>query len=1405
MDNKITGRPFAWQRKSQILTLSILLGAAPLAEAVPAHAADSAILSAPAKNLDVKWIAGYAGNGASGAPITISGSTVTIDLAGHTAWLLSPDMRLSASSDSTSATASIDGGKLSVKVLGARTATIELKAEQDGASPVIDRIQFLITKIGDTTGDGLVTSADALYITKVVNSKVPLSDEEINRLDINRDGKVTTADATALLANYVGKTGPQSITYIVSVKEVNDAPFATGTSIAGTLKTGSTLTAGYAYGDVEGDAEGASEFRWYKGLAADGSDKSPIAAAEARTYVVKDEDVGYFLFAEVTPVAAEGAERGASRTESTTWAVPDTTPPALAATNALMPTGTIAKWDMAKDFVMTFTEKVKAGTGSIKLRKVSDSSEVASYAASDAVHVTFADEKVTIKNSGLADVTAYYVEVEPAAIVDLAGNAYAGTNGSATWTFATPDTTAPALTAKTPVSGALDVLKGADLVLTFNEPVKAIAGKKIEIYRQSGTTPTQSYNADDAKVTVNGAQVTIAHDDLEDSETYEVRIEAGAFADASDNAFAGLASGWTFTVPDITPPSIGTLAPLNQAKRVDASSDLTLVYDEDMMAAAGHAIKIYEASAPSTPVAVIDSDDASRVSIAGGKITIHSPGLNDDTAYYVDVPAGAFTDTAGNAAPAIDGKTAWSFTTPDTIAPTLASKSPVDGAMTSGKDFEATLTFSEPVQGVAGKHITIYDASDDTEALQLEATNAAQVSVNGSNVKLLDLRMADNKSYYAVIDAGAFTDAEGNEYAGISGKTGWRFFTPDTTAPTAATLSPVQGATGVSLSADFVVGFSEPVVAGSGTVVIKRASDNGTVASYSVGDTSKIAVSGTQATIRNPGLADETGYYIEIPSGAFKDASGNAFAGYSGSSGWTFTTPDTQSPVAGVLTPADQAAGVSLTDDIQITFNEKIKTVGGKHIAIRNAADDSVFAQFDAADDTNVAVSDKTLTIKHPKLADLTNYYVDIEAGAIADMSGNPFAGISGKTAWRFVSADSRVFEVEETAEFSEAQMAQDGGAILMLNLTGDQFRFNTDEDQDGNTIEWFDSANIQLNHAPAGLTVVSADRFGEDTLMLALSYDGTWMYTDVTDFSVSVLPAGLKSGKTITSNAMTIQAVPRSLSIASRSPASGATDTDKRGSLSLTYDKPVTAAPGKTIRIIRKSDGFLIQNISANDTSRVTISGATVTIQPNVLNNLTEYYVTMEAGAFTSSDGLLSPAVSANTDWSFKTIEEIPGAYFSQYLDAGDGRVAIELYNASGQKKPGYSIVVYKYMKSTQTMKMDVLPLYEIQDQMPYILIGTTFYDFFDVIQVPYYNNDDLIVYDSTAYSVTAIVLKDGSGKVIDVLGDPTATTDKPFMPTGGTIIRKPQTYGGSPKFQPGQWNSFPKGTLQYFGTHTN
>ena len=117
-------------------------------------------------------------------------------------------------------------------------------------------------------------------------------------------------------------------------------------------------------------------------------------------------------------------------------------------------------------------------------------------------------------------------------------------------------------------------------------------------------------------------------------------------------------------------------------------------------------------------------------------------------------------------------------------------------------------------------------------------------------------------------------------------------YTADTTAPT-ATLSPLDDSTDVSTSADLVLTFSESVTAqssGANTVVIKKTSDNSTVETISAND-AKVTVSGSTVTV-NPAatLAKSTEYYVQIGANAFKDAAGNAYAGISDTTSWSFTT-----------------------------------------------------------------------------------------------------------------------------------------------------------------------------------------------------------------------------------------------------------------------------------------------------------------------------------------------------------------------------------------------------------------------------------------------------------------------------------------------------------------------------------
>ena len=74
---------------------------------------------------------------------------------------------------------------------------------------------------------------------------------------------------------------------------------------------------------------------------------------------------------------------------------------------------------------------------------------------------------------------------------------------------------------------------------------------------------------------------------------------------------------------------------------------------------------------------------------------------------------------------------------------------------------------------------------------------------------------------------------------------------------------------------------------------------------------------------------------------------------------------------------------------------------------IKKTSDDSVFETFNVASSTVVA-SGTTAFILNPSsnFSSETSYYVNIDATAVDDASGNSFAGISSTTAWNFTSAD---------------------------------------------------------------------------------------------------------------------------------------------------------------------------------------------------------------------------------------------------------------------------------------------------------------------------------------------------------------------------------------------------------------
>ena len=104
---------------------------------------------------------------------------------------------------------------------------------------------------------------------------------------------------------------------------------------------------------------------------------------------------------------------------------PDTTEPTISSLN---PVNGASDVPTTANLEATFSEPVAFGTGFITIRETAGGTPVASYdVANPPANLTLSGATLTINpTADLAASTGYYVEIDPTAIDDLAGNSFAG-------------------------------------------------------------------------------------------------------------------------------------------------------------------------------------------------------------------------------------------------------------------------------------------------------------------------------------------------------------------------------------------------------------------------------------------------------------------------------------------------------------------------------------------------------------------------------------------------------------------------------------------------------------------------------------------------------------------------------------------------------------------------------------------------------------------------------------------------------------------------------------------------------------------------------------------------------------------------------------------------------------------
>ncbi|MCT4508446.1 MAG: leucine-rich repeat protein [Tepidibacter sp.] len=351
---------------------------------------------------------------------------------------------------------------------------------------------------------------------------------------------------------------------------------------------------------------------------------------------------------------------------------------------------------------------------------------------------------------------------------DKAKGEYVYSDGA--WKKIVPDNTAPTVSKYAPLDNATDVAIDANAVITFDENIKAVSGKNIEIYETTGDKLVGKVAADDEKVTVSGNKVTInSQNILENSKDYYIKIDAGAFTDTSsnNNEYAGITDNttWNFTTvapSDNTAPTV-TFLPADSATGVAIDKNITITFNEAVRkidnseltnADLAGIIKLKKTDENGTDVAFIATVDSQKK-----VITIKPNGnLDNNQVYYVEIK-NQVEDESDNA---ITKSTA----TFKTVA--RSSSSGKSKSSYKNKKEDSTSGFVNGKKVVIGKQEVIGKGEDKEIKLIVDNNLVEQKIIkdnkNKENVFEVEIESKDNKKVTTVLSGDIIKKMNENEF-----------------------------------------------------------------------------------------------------------------------------------------------------------------------------------------------------------------------------------------------------------------------------------------------------------------------------------------------------------------------------------------------------------------------------------------------------------------------------------------------------------------------------------------------------------------------------------------------------------------------------------------------------------------
>ena len=338
------------------------------------------------------------------------------------------------------------------------------------------------------------------------------------------------------------------------------------------------------------------------------------------------------------------------------------------------------------NIILNFSEPIFIREGNIVIYKADDDSIFETIDVKSAQVTGSSTNKITINPLlDFCSSTKYYLKIDSTAFDDEFGNSFGGVSDKTSFSFETLDTIAPTVKniSETIVAGSRNI------ILNFSEPVDVERGS-IAIYKRSNDSLVETIDIRSSQVLgTNTNQITIIpRVNLAPYTEYYLKIDNLAFDDLAGNSFSGVegrksisfytsATGFssvldsnneifsTFNTEDLIEESYS-----NNSDLIAENGNIILDFSEPIFVKQGN-IVIYRSEDNS----IFETIDVSSPQVTGSrtnKIIINpSRNFSSSTNYYLKIDATAFDDAYGNSFQGINDTSSYSFTTADTIAPTL--------------------------------------------------------------------------------------------------------------------------------------------------------------------------------------------------------------------------------------------------------------------------------------------------------------------------------------------------------------------------------------------------------------------------------------------------------------------------------------------------------------------------------------------------------------------------------------------------------------------------------------------------------------------------------------------------------------------------------------------------------------